>query len=222
MPKLRVHNLTISLDGYAAGPNQSLDNPLGIGGMKLHEWAFATRSFRASHGMQGGEVGLDDEIIALGEIGIGATIMGRNMFSPIRGPWTDEEWKGWWGDDPPFHHPVFVLTHFQREPINMNGGTTFIFVTDGIASALEQAFNAADGADVRVGGGPDTIQQYLRAGLIDEMHVAIAPILLGGGTRLFDNLEGGVIEYECVEMISAPNVVHARFGRSGASSTEAK
>lgn len=221
MPKLRVHNLTISLDGYAAGPNQSLDNPMGIGGMKIHEWALATRAWRASHGMEGGEEGLDNEFIELGELNIGATIMGRNMFGPIRGPWTEEDWKGWWGDDPPFHHPVFVLTHFQREPIRMDGGTSFNFVTHGIASALEQAFDVANGADVRVGGGPDTIQQYLRAGLIDEMHVAIAPILLGGGTRLFDNLEGGAIEYECVELIGAPTVVHARFARSGTSSTEA-
>jgi dihydrofolate reductase len=151
---------------------------------------------------------------------IGATIMGRNMFGPIRRQWTDDDWKGWWGDNPPFHHPVFVLTHFQRESIRMDGGTSFHFVNGGIASALEQAFDAAKGGDVRIGGGSDTIQQYLRAGLVDEVHVAIAPILLGGGTRLFDNLEGGSIEYECIEMISAPTVVHVRFGRSGASSTE--
>ncbi len=222
MPKLRVHNLTISLDGYAAGPNQGLDNPMGIGGMKIHEWAIATRSWRALHGMKGGEKGLDNQFIELGELNIGATIMGRNMFGPIRGPWTDEDWKGWWGDDPPFRHPVFVLTNFDRESIKMKGGTTFHFVTDGFASALEQAFDAANGEDIRVGGGPITIQQYLNAGLIDEMHVAIAPILLGGGTRLFDNLSDGPIGLECVEFVSSPTVVHARFARSGASSTDAK
>lgn len=222
MPKLRVHNFTISLDGYAAGPNQSLDNPLGIGGTKLHEWAIATRTWRASHGMEGGEKGRDDKIVAQGDLGIGATIMGRNMFGPFRGPWIDENWTGWWGDNPPFRHPVFVLTNFDREPIKMKGGTTFHFVTDGFASALEQAFDAANGEDVRVGGGPTTIQQYLNAGLIDEMHVAIVPILLGSGVRLFDNLSDGPIGLECVELTGAPTVVHARFARSGASSTEAK
>jgi dihydrofolate reductase len=213
MPKVRVHNFTISLDGYAAGPTQSLDDPLGVGGTRLHEWAFATRSGRQPHGMDGGDEGLDDDFVAQGDAGIGATVMGRNMFGPIRGPW-DDEWTGWWGDNPPFHHPVFVLTHHPRPSITMQGGTTFHFVDNGIAAALERAFAAADGADVRVGGGVATIQQYLRAGLIDDMHLVIAPILLGGGERLFDHLDGGPDGYECVELVSSPSVAHVRVSRA--------
>ncbi len=189
MPKLRVHNFAISLDGYGAGPEQSLDNPLGVGGSKLHEWAFATRAFRRHHRMEGGEETPDDRFVAAGEEGISATIMGRNMFGPVRGPWPDEEWRGWWGDDPPFHHPVFVLTHHAHAPIKMKGGTTFHFVTDGIEAALKRAYEAAGGADVRLGGGVSTIQQYLRKGLVDELHVVVVPLLLGAGERLFDNLE---------------------------------
>ena len=214
MPKLRVHNLAISIDGYAAGPDQDVDNPIGVGGLRLHDWVFATRSWRHSHGADGGDEGLDDEFIARADAGIGATIMGRNMFGPIRASWPDEHWRGWWGDDPPFHQPVFVLTHHPRESIAMQGGTTFHFVTDGIEAALEQAFEAAGGIDVKLGGGPATIQQYLRAGLIDEMHIAIVPILLGDGERLFDHLDGGPIGYECVELVSSPSVTHARFVRS--------
>jgi len=214
MPKLRVHNLTISLDGYAAGPNQSLDNPLGVGGPGLHEWAFATRTGRQMHGMDGGDEGLDDDLVAQGDVGIGATIMGRNMFGPIRGPWGSDQWTGWRGDNPPYHHPVFVLTHHRRPSITMQGGTTFRFVHDGIEAALEQAFNAADGKDVRIGGGAATIQQYLRAGLIDDMHLAIVPILLGSGERLFDHLDGGPDGYECVEFVSSPSVAHVRFSRA--------
>jgi len=213
MPKLRVHNLAISLDGYAAGPNQSLDNPLGVGGPGLHEWAFATRTARHMHGMDGGDEGLDDDFVAQGDLGIGATIMGRNMFGPIRGPWDNDEWTGWWGDNPPYHHPVFVLTHHRRPSITMQGGTTFQFVHDGIEAALEQAFNSADGNDVRIGGGASTVQQYLRAGLIDDMHLVIVPILLGGGERLFDHLDGGPDGYDCVEFISSPSVAHVRFSR---------
>ena len=214
MPKLRVHNVAISLDGYAAGPDQDADNPLGVGGPALHEWVFATRSARQTHGVgNGGDEGLDDEFIAQGDVGIGATIMGRNMFGPIRGPWKDDGWTGWWGDNPPYHHPVFVLTHHARAPITMQGGTTFHFVTDGIETALERAFEAANGADVRLGGGAATIQEYLRARLIDEMHIAIVPVLLGGGERLFDNLGGGPVGYECVELVRSPSVVHARFAR---------
>jgi dihydrofolate reductase len=217
MPKLRVHNFAISLDGYAAGPDQGLDEPLGVGGRRLHEWAFATRTFRAMQGMDGGDVGgLDDRFAAAGDVGVGATIMGRNMFGPIRGSWGDESWTGWWGDEPPYHHPVFVLTHQSRSPITMAGGTTFTFVTDGIESALEQALDAAGGNDVRIGGGVDTIQQYLRAGLVDEMHVAITPILLGSGERLFEDLGGADAGYECVELVSSPAVVHARLARVGA------
>ncbi len=213
MPKLRVHNFSISLDGYAAGPDQSRDNPLGVGGGRLHEWAFATESARAMHGMEGGASGLDDSFIARGTEGIGATIIGRNMFGPIRGPWRDELWNGWWGEDPPYHHPVFVLTHHPREPITMQGGTTFHFVDDGIEAALGRAFEVADGKDVVLGGGPSTIQQFLRAGLIDEMHLAIVPILLGTGERLFDHLDDGAEGYECVELVSSPSVAHVRLAR---------
>ncbi len=214
MAKLRVHNLSISIDGYAAGPNQDVDNPLGVGGPRLHEWIFKTRTGRRMLGEEGGDEGLDDKFIAQGDVGIGATVMGRNMFGPIRGPWTDEKWKGWWGDNPPYHHPVFVLTHQPRVSIPMEGGTTFHFVTDGIKAALARAFEAAGGLDVRLGGGPATIQQYLKAGLIDEMHVAIVPIFLGAGERLFDHLDGGPVGYECVELVSSPAVTHARFVRN--------
>ena len=187
VPKLRVHNFAISLDGYGAGPDQSEEHPLGVGGDRLHEWAYGTRAFRQAHGMEGGDEGPDDDVVALGEAGIGATIMGRNMFGPVRGPWGDEQWTGWWGDEPPFHHPVFVLTNHARPPLTMQGGTTFHFVTDGIEAALERAVEAAGGQDVRLGGGAATIRQYLAAGLVDELHVAVVPILLGGGERLFDD-----------------------------------
>lgn len=216
MPRLRAHNLAISLDGYMAGPDQSIDDPLGVGAMRLHEWVFATRSFRRMQGMDdvdGGQAGLDDDFIAQGDVGIGATIMGRNMFGPIRGAWGSDDWKGWWGDNPPFHHQVFVLTHHPRPSIPMEGGTTFHFVDSGIEAALERAFDAAEGADVRLGGGAATVQQYLRAGLIDEMHVAIVPVLLGGGERLFDHLDGGQASYECVEFVSSPAVTHVRLAR---------
>jgi dihydrofolate reductase len=214
MPKLRAHNLAVSLDGYMAGPNQSIDDPLGVGGTRLHDWAFATRSFQRVHRTDGGgETGLDDDFIAQGDAGVGATIMGRNMFGPIRGAWGSDEWKGWWGDNPPYQHPVFVLTHYPRPSITMQGGTTFHFVDSGIEAALERAFDAADGGDVRLGGGAATVQQYLRAGLIDEMHVAIVPILLGGGERLFDHLGGGQASYECVEFVSSPAVTHVRLAR---------
>jgi dihydrofolate reductase len=215
MPKLRVHNLAISLDGYAAGPDQGPDNPLGVGGAALHEWVFATRSGRRMQGQEGGDEGLDDQFLAQGQVGIGATIMGRNMFGPIRGEWGGEEWTGWWGDNPPFHHPVFVLTHHPRPSITMQGGTTFHFVDGGVEVALERALGAANGDDVRLGGGPDTIQHYLRAGLVDEMHVVIVPILLRRGEKLFDHLDGGPEGYECVEFISSPAVGHVRFARVG-------
>jgi dihydrofolate reductase len=210
MPKVRVHNVSISLDGYAAGPNQTLDTPLGEGGEALHEWMFATRFGAEMFGTGDGEEGLDNDFAVRGDVGVGATIMGRNMFGPIRGSWDDDEWKGWWGDEPPYHHPVFVLTHHPRASIAMEGGTTFHFVDDGIEAALERAFDAADGRDVRIGGGASTIQQYLRAGLIDDMHVVFSPILLGAGERLFDHLDGGRA-YECVEFVSSESVAHARF-----------
>ena len=213
MPKLRVHNLSISIDGYVAGPSQDVDNPLGVGGPMLHEWVFKTRTGLRMLGEQGGDEGIDDRFLANADDGIGATIMGRNMFGPIRGPWAGADWKGWWGDDPPYHHQVFVLTHHPHDPISMQGGTTFNFVTDGIESALERAFEAADGMDVRLGGGASTVQQYLRAGLIDEMGLAMVPIFLGSGERLFDHLDGGPTGYECMEMVCSPAVTHARFVR---------
>ena len=213
MSRLRVHNFAISLDGYAAGPNQGLENPLGVGGPALHNWVFETRYGREMLSMEGGDQGVDNDFLARGDQGIGATIMGRNMFGPIRGPWGEDDWKGWWGDNPPYHHPVFVLTHESRSSVAMEGGTTFHFVTDGIEAALEQGRTAAAGKDIRLGGGAATIQQYLRAGLIDEMHLAIVPILLGSGERLFDNLGGGPEGYECVELVTSPSVVHFRFAR---------
>src|SRR4029077_9002214 len=214
MAKLRVHNLSVSVDGYAAGPNQSIDNPLGIGAERLHEWIFKTRYGRRMIGQDGGDEGLDNEFLGRGDEGIGATVMGRNMFGPIRGGWGDDEWKGWWGPDPPYHHQVFVLTHHPHAPITMEGGTTFNFVTDGIESALAQAFESAGGLDVRLGGGASTVQQYLKSRLIDEVHIAIAPVFLGAGERLFDHLDGGPTGYECVEMVSSPSVTHVRFVRS--------
>lgn len=216
MPKLRVHNFSISLDGYGAGPDQSHENPLGVGGEQLHDWLVETRTFRQVHGQEGGEEGSIDDSFATRQFeNVGAWIMGRNMFGPVRGPWPDESWKGWWGEDPPYHCPVFVLTHHPRPPQAMQGETTFHFVTDGIEAALERAFEAAGGQDVLIGGGASTIQQYLRAGLIDEMHYAIAPILLGGGKRLFDNLNGGPQGYECVELVGSPAAVHVRLVRVG-------
>ena len=212
MSKVRVHNLAMSLDGYVAGPNQSLNDPLGVGGTGLHEWVFATRTGRQMiGGLDGGDEGLDDEFIARGDVGVGATIMGRNMFGPVRGSWGDDAWTGWWGESPPFHHPVFVLTHYPHPSIPMQGDTTFHFVTDGIEAALERAVDAADGNDIRVGGGAATVQQYLRAGLIDDLHLAIVPILLGNGERLFDHLDGGPDGYKCVEFVSSPAVTHVRL-----------
>lgn len=213
MARLRVHNFSLSLDGYAAGRDQSLDNPLGVGGERLHEWVFETQRGRAMIGAAGGEVGIDNDFIAAGETGIGATVMGRNMFGPIRGPWGDDPWRGWWGDEPPFHHAVFVLTHHPRDPIEMAGGTTFHFVTDGIESALSQAFAAAGGADVRLGGGAATIQQYLQAGLIDDLDLAIVPTLLGSGERLFASLDAVAAGYQCIEHQSSSAVMHVRVGR---------
>lgn len=209
MPKLRVHNFSMSVDGFVAGTDQSLDNPLGVGGESLHTWALATRSARSELGEgEGGEGGVDDGMWRRGTDGIGATIMGRNMFGPVRGPWPDESWTGWWGANPPYHHPVFVLTHHVRPPIDMEGGTTFHFVDDGIESALKQAFDAAGGADVRLGGGASTIRQYLAAGLVDELHVAIAPVLLGSGERLFDGLDQLSAGYEVAEVAPGEGATH--------------
>ena len=211
MAKLRVHNLSVSLDGYAAGPDQSPDAPLGAGGERLHEWVFRTAYGRRMIGESGGETGVDDDFLRRGDENIGATIMGRNMFGPVRGPWNGSDWKGWWGPEPPYHHPVFVLTHHAHEPIEMAGGTTFVFVTDGIESAWEQAFAAAGGKDVRLGGGPATIRQYLRAGLLDELHLAVVPIVLGAGERLLGDGVGG--DLVCAEFVASPSVAHVRLVR---------
>jgi dihydrofolate reductase len=181
MPKLRVHSFTMSIDGYGAGPNQDLQNPLGVRGPELMEWVFHTRVFRMMHGEGDGETGVDNDRAEHGFAGIGAWILGRNMFGPVRGPWPDESWRGWWGDEPPYHTPVFVLTHHPRAPLRMAGGTEFRFVTSGIHAALEQATAAAGGRDVRLGGGVAVIRQYLRAALIDELHLAVRPVLLGSG-----------------------------------------
>jgi dihydrofolate reductase len=212
MSKLRVHNFAISLDGYGAGPRQGHDAPLGVGGERLHEWVFKTRGARAMFGETGGEEGIDHDFFVRGDEGIGATIMGRNMFGPIRGPWTATDWTGWWGDNPPYHHHVFVLTHHARPSFAMDGGTTFHFVTDGIEAALKRAREAAGGRDVRLAGGAATIREYLDAGLVDELHVAIVPLLLGGGERLFDGLDDeAVTGYECVEFVASGSVMHVRL-----------
>ena len=210
MTKVRVHNFTISVDGFGAGPDQSLDTPLGAGGEELHDWFVVTKAFRSIQGMEGGTEGPDNEIASRHFDGVGATIMGRNMFTAGRGPW-DETWTGWWGEDPPYHHDTFVLTHHPRASVPMQGGTTFHFVTDGIEVALERASAAAAGADVLIAGGASTIDQYLDAGLIDEMNIAIVPLVLGRGARLFEGVDLRARGYECVEFIGSPAVTHARF-----------
>lgn len=208
MPKLRVNAFSISVDGYGAGPNQSLENPLGVGGEALHEWIVTTRTFQQMSGNDGGTTGEDDELVARGFDNIGAWILGRNMFGPVRGPWQDDRWKGWWGDTPPYHTPVFVLTHHPRESVAMDGGTTFHFVTDGIYAALERARQAANGKDVRLGGGVATIRQYLEAGLIDELHFAISPILLGSGEHLFANINTVALSYQCSGEVATARAMH--------------
>jgi dihydrofolate reductase len=208
MSKLRVCNFSISLDGYGAGPNQGLDNPLGVGGESLHEWLFPTRSFRQMQRQEGGETGIDNDFSERGFENVGAWIMGRNMFTPERGDWRDPDWKGWWGKNPPYHTDVFVLTHHARPPIEMAGGTTFHFVTDGIHAALQRATESAGGKDIRLGGGADTIRQYLQAGLIDEMHFAISPVLLGSGEHLLAGLDLLALGYACTEHVNTPRVTH--------------
>src|SRR6187551_1423953 len=190
MTRVRVESFTISLDGYGAGPDQDIRNPLGVGGTDLHQWLMPTRTLqRTLFGAEGGTTGIDDDFAARGFRNVGAWILGRNMFGPIRGPWPDMNWKGWWGENPPYHVPVFVLTHHARPSFEMEGGTTFHFVTGGIEEALKRAKQAAGPKDVRIGGGADTIRQYLRAGLIDELHIAISPLLLGSGEHLFSGLD---------------------------------
>jgi len=214
MSKLRVNGFTLSLDGYGAGPDQDLENPLGVGGKALHKWAFTTRTFRKMFGEEGGATGVDEDFAARSFENVGAWILGRNMFGPVRGPWKDESWKGWWGDNPPYHVPVFVLTHHAREPVVMEGGTTFYFVTEGIHSALEQAKAAADGRDVRVGGGVATIRQYLQEKLLDEMHLAISPVLLGGGENLLAGLDLPKLGYLCSEQVASPHAMHVVISRT--------
>jgi dihydrofolate reductase len=195
MARLRVHSFGVSLDGYGAGPSQSIDDGLGVGGERLHEWLFSPDNTE-----------VDRDFFQRGIDGIGATVMGRNMFGPVRGEWPDESWKGWWGDEPPYHHPVFVLTHHARPSFEMAGGTTFHFVTDGLDSALAQAFDAAGGQDVRLGGGVSVVQQALHAGRLDWLHLAVVPILLGGGERLLDGV-GTLDDFECTELVSCRNAV---------------
>ena len=208
MTQLRSH-ITISLDGYVAGPNQTHENPLGEGGERLHDWAIVTESWRRQHGLEGGERNVNSDVAAQAFDGVGAHIMGRNMFGPPDGGAWDEDWKGWWGDEPPFHAPVYVLTHHPREPLEMQGGTTFHFVTDGIESALEQAHAAAGGQDVLINGGARAINQYLAAGLLDELYLHVAPIVLGGGARLLENV--GDPKLEPVEVVASPAVTHVRY-----------
>ena len=208
MPKLRVMSFSLSLDGFGAGPEQSLGNPLGVGGMGLHQWAFATRTFRKMFGQDGGSTGIDDRFAARGFENVGAWILGRNMFGPVRGPWPDDSWKGWWGDNPPYHCDVFVLTHYPRASITMAGGTVFHFVTDGIHAALKRAMDAAGGRDVRVGGGVATIRQYLQERLVDEMHLAVSPVLLGRGEHLFAGLDLLQLGYRTSEHVPTELATH--------------
>jgi dihydrofolate reductase len=204
-------NMMISLDGYTAGPEQSAENPFGIGGMQLNEWLFPLRAFHEMQGMEGGVVNASNAIVEGWFENIGATVMGRNMFGGGPGPWSAEPWNGFWGDNPPYHHPVFVLTHHARDPLEMEGGTTFYFVANGIESALEQAREAAEGKDVSLGGGASAAQQYLAAGLLDEVLLSLVPVFLGGGTRLFDNLGTNVARPQQIEVVEAPGVTHLRY-----------
>lgn len=207
--------ISISVDGFVAGPNQSREDPLGEGGEQLHQWIFKLASWRRTHGQQGGETNVSDAIFEEMVENVGAVVMGRNMFGGGPGPWGEEPWQGWWGDEPPFHVPVFVLTHHPREPLEMRGGTTFTFVTDGIEPALEQARQAADGKDVSLGGGADVVQQYLRAGLVDEMLLNVVPVVLGSGTRLFENLQDAEIGLVQIQATEAPGVTHLQYRVAG-------
>ena len=208
MSKLRVQSFGISLDGFGAGPNQGLSHPLGVNGLELMQWFLPTRKWRSMHGHGDGETGVDNAMAERGFDGIGAWILGRNMFGPVRGPWPDDSWKGWWGDEPPYHTPVFVLTHHPRAPLAMAGGTEFRFVTDGIESALRQATAAAGGLDVRLGGGVSTVRQYWRAGLIDELHLAVRPVLLGSGEPLWNGIDLRALGYECAESVAGERATH--------------
>ena len=208
MPRLRVHAFSISIDGFGAGPSQSREQPLGIGGEELHEWLFPTRTFVRMQRKEGGTTGVDDGFAARSFEGIGAWIMGRNMFGPIRGSWPDDSWRGWWGKNPPYHAPVFVLTHHPRDPVTMEGGTVFHFVTDGFQRALERAREAAGSQDIRLAGGSSTIRQYLEAGLVDEMHLAISPRLLGSGEHLLADIDLPALGYHVSEHVTSPAATH--------------
>ena len=213
MTRVRVESFTISLDGYGAGPNQDINNPLGVGGTELHQWLRSTRTFQQTlFGKEGGTTGVDDDFAARGFRNVGAWILGRNMFGPDRGDW-DQDWKGWWGDNPPYHVPTFILSHHARPSIEMEGGTTFHFITGGIREALDRARQAAAGKDVRIGGGPNTIRQYLREGLIDELHIAISPVLLGRGEPLFARVDLRALGYECVESVASDKAAHVVLRR---------
>lgn len=213
MSKVRVASFGVSIDGFSAGPRQSIDDPLGIGGPALMNWFFPTRTFQQMHGGGGGDTGIDEDFAVRSFANVGAWILGRNMFGPVRGPWPDESWKGWWGDNPPYHVPVFVLTHHARAPIEMAGGTTFHFITGGFREALDRAREAAGGKDVRIGGGPSTIRQYLREGLIDELHIAISPVLLGRGEPLFEGIDLRALGYACVESVASEKATHVVLRR---------
>lgn len=213
MSRLLVRSFAVSIDGFGAGPDQDLEHPLGVRGEELMEWFFHTRTWRAMHGEPGGGTGVDNEIAERGMQGFGAWILGRNMFGPVRGPWPDDEWKGWWGEEPPYHVPTFVLTHHPRPPIRMKGGTEFRFVTDGIHSALAQARAVAGDRDIRVGGGVSTVRQFLEARLIDEMHLAVRPVVLGAGENLFNGLDLRALGYECTKHVAGERAMHVFIGR---------
>jgi len=213
MSKLRVNCFSVSLDGYGAGPAQNLENPMGVGGMALHEWAFATRRFHEMLGTEGGSTGVDNDFVEAGFANVGAWIIGRNMFGPVRGPWPDEAWQGWWGPNPPYHVPVFVLTHHARPSLEMEGGTTFHFVTEGTDAALARAREAAQGRNVRLSGGVSTIRQYLRAGLIDELHLAFAPCVLGSGEALLQGIDLPALGYGCRRHVGSADVLHVVLGK---------
>ena len=213
MPELCVRSFAISIDGYGAGPGQDLQNPLGVHGPELMDWLFQTRAWRSMHGEQGGETGVDNAMAEQGFQGIGAWILGRNMFGPVRGPWPDESWKGWWGDEPPYHTPVFVLTHYPRAPLRMAGGTEFHFITSGIDAALEQARAAARGGDVRLGGGVATVREYLQAGLIDELHLVLRPVLLGSGEHLLHDIDMRALGYRCSRSVAGERATHVFLRR---------
>ena len=208
MSNVKVASFGMSIDGFSAGPRQSLDDPLGVGGPSLMQWVFQTRTFQQMHGEGVGETGVDDDFAARGFANVGAWILGRNMFGPVRGPWPDESWKGWWGDEPPYHTPVFVLTHHARDPIEMQGGTTFHFITNGIHAALEAAKKAAGDCDVRIGGGADTVRQYLQAGLVDEVHLALSPALLGQGEALLSGIDLTALGFNCTEHVASRHAMH--------------